>query len=75
MGKWGEKPDKGSIDEKPPNRWGGRGENRKIIKYRYCQWKNLLSWTKDREGKTEIGGERKNMVWLIKDLNNKELRW
>ena len=52
----------------------GDGEkNRKIIKCRYRRWKNLPIWTKDREGKTEIDGERRNVVWLIKDLDDKGL--
>ena len=29
--------------------------------YRYCQWKNLPTWTKDRKEKTEIGEERRDL--------------
>ena len=36
-------------------------KNQKIIEYKYWQWKNLLTWTKDRERKTEIGGEKKDL--------------
>ena len=54
-------------------------ENQKIIKCRYCRWKNLPTWAKDREGKTGIGGEKSGMfegeTWLIKDLNDKGLGW
>ena len=71
---WGRKPDKESIDEKPlkldKEIWE---ENQKIIKCRYCQWKNLPTWTKDRKKKTEIGQERKNVVWSMKDLDDKGL--
>ena len=52
---------------------GDREENRKIIKCRYCQWKNLPTWTKDRKEKTEIGGERGVVVWSMRDLDDKEL--
>ena len=54
---------------------GDLEENRKIIRYRYCQWKNLPTRTKNKEGKTESGGERKNVIWSVKDLDDKELRW
>ena len=37
-------------------------ENQKIIKCRYYQIKNLPIWTKDREEKTEIGGEKKDLL-------------
>ena len=40
---------------------------------RYCQWKNLLTWTKDKKRKTEIGGERRNVVWSMRDLDDKGL--
>ena len=43
---------------------GNGEENRKIIKYKYCQWKNLPTWSKDRERNTEVCGERKNLVKL-----------
>ena len=72
-GDWGKKLDKRSIDEKPPTDKGDREENRKIIKCRYHQWKNLPIWTKDREWKTEIGGEREDVVWSMRDLDDKDL--
>ena len=46
-------------------------ENRKIIDI--FDEKNLPTWTKDREGKTEIGGKRRDVVWLMRDLDDKEL--
>ena len=53
-------------------------ENRKIIKYRYCQWKNLPTWTKDRKGKSEIDKEgsrliEKRGVFSRRDLGDKGL--
>ena len=63
-----------SMKNLPTNEKDGE-ENRKIIKCRYRQSKNLPIWTKDREGKTEFGRERKNVVWLMKDLDNKGLGW
>ena len=74
-GDWGGKPDKGSINEKPLTDEGDGEENRKIIKCRYYWWKNLLTWTKDRKGKTEIGGERGDVVWSMKNLDDKGLGW
>ena len=41
-----------------------RKKNQKIIKCRYCQWKNLLIWTKERKRKTEIGGKRRALVGI-----------
>ena len=50
-------------------------ENRKIIDI--VDEKNLLTWTKDREGKTEIGGERRSLfeerLVRRKDLDDKGL--
>ena len=63
---WGRKPDKRSIDEKPPNWWGRLG--RKTEK---SWWKNLSTWTKDRERKprlVERGG-----VCSRRDLDNERL--
>ena len=37
-------------------------ENWKIIKFKYHQWKNLPTWTKDRERKPEIDGERRDLL-------------
>ena len=71
MGNWGGKSDKKSINEKPPNRWGGWGGKPKDHKCRYCQWKNLPTWTKDKEGKTETGGGRRDVILLIRNLDNK----
>ena len=56
-----------------PTNEGDGEENRKIIKCRYRRWKNLPTWTKDREGKTEIGGEKGNVVWSMRNLDNKGL--
>ena len=58
-----------------PTDEGDREENQKIIKYRYRRWKNFLTWTKDRERKTEIDGEKRDVVWLMKDLDDKGLGW
>ena len=41
---------------------GDGEENWKIIRCRYCQWKNFLTWTKDREEKTEISGEKRDVI-------------
>ena len=40
-------------------RWGNMG--RKPNDHSYCWWKNLPTWTKNREGKTEIDEERKGL--------------
>ena len=41
----------------------GDGEkNRKIINIDIVDEKNLPTWTKDKERKTEIGGERRDVV-------------
>ena len=56
-----------------PTDEGDKDKNRKISKYRYCGWKNVLTWTKDKEGKTEISGESRNVVWSMRDLDNKGL--
>ena len=50
-------------------------ENQKIINCKYHQWKNFPTWTKDKERKTEIGGEKGNVIWSMKDLDDKGLRW
>ena len=63
-----------SIKNLPTDKGNGE-ENQKIIKCRYRWWKILQTWTKDRERKTEIGGERKNVVWLMRDLDDKGLRY
>ena len=52
---------------------GDGEENQKIIKYRYCRWKNLLTLTKDMKKKTEIGGERGDVFCLMKDLDDRGL--
>ena len=54
-----------------PTDEGDGEENWKIIKYRYCQWKKLLTWIKDREWKTEIDGKRRDVVRLMRDLDDK----
>ena len=51
-------------------------ENQKIIRYRYCQWKNLPTWTEDKERKTEIYREgsrsmERGGVCSRKDLDDK----
>ena len=74
-GDWRRKLDKGSIDKKSPTDEKNEDKNGKIIKCRYCRWKNLLTWTKNREGKTEIDRERGDVVWSMKDLDNKGLGW
>ena len=56
-----------SIDE------GDGKQNRKIINCRFCRGKNLPTWTKDKEKKTEIGEEKRDMVWLMRDLDDKGL--
>ena len=52
-------------------------ENQKIIEYSYCQWKNLPTWTKDRERKNEIDEEERSLfdeglvqkgTWMMRDL-------
>ena len=63
-----------SIKNLPTNEGDGE-ENQKIIKYRYCRWKNLPIWTKDRERKTEIGGEKRDVLWSMRDLDDKRLGW
>ena len=73
MGDWGGKPDKESINKKPLNQWGGRGGKPKDHKCRYCQWKNLSTWTKNMKRKTKIGRERRDVVWLMRDLDDKGL--
>ena len=41
-----------------PTRWERDWKRKpKDHKCRYCRWKNLPTWTKDREGKTEIDRE------------------
>ena len=51
----GEKLDKESIDEKLSIKERKIGEeNQKIIKYKYCRWKNLSIWTKNSEGKPRL---------------------
>ena len=56
-----------------PTNEGDEEENRKIIRCRYCQWKNLPIWTKDKEGKTENSGEKRNVVWSMRNLDDKGL--
>ena len=53
-------------------------ENRKIMRYKYYRWKNLLTWIEDRKGKTEIDREGSRLmerggVCLRRDLDDKEL--
>ena len=47
-------------------------ENRKIMKCRYYWWKNLLTWMKNKEGKTEKDREKRELfeeeTWMIRDL-------
>ena len=64
MRDWERKPDKKFIDKKPlkldKEIWE---ENRKIGKScRYYWWKNLPTWTKDKEGKTKSDRERRDLV-------------
>ena len=49
--------------------WGGKPKDHKC---RYCQWKNLPTWTKDRKGKNEVDGERMS---LFQGLFEEELGW
>ena len=38
-------------------------ENQKIIECKYCQWKNLLTWTRDREGESEDMWREERLGW------------
>ena len=56
-----------------PTDEGDEIENRKIISVDIVNEKNLPTWTKDRERKTEKAGERRDMVWSMKELDDKGL--
>ena len=58
-----------------PTNEGDEKENRKIIKCRYYRWKNRLIWTKNRKEETEIDGEKKDVVWSMRDWDDKRLGW
>ena len=61
MKDWREKLNK-RINWWKPSRtqWGNvRGKQKG---HRYCQWKNLPTWTKDRKKKTEVCDKRRNLV-------------
>ena len=47
-------------------------KNRKIINI--VDEKNLPTWTKDKERKTESSGERRDVVLLMKGVDDKGLR-
>ena len=52
---------------------GDGEENRKIISVDIVDKKNILTWTKDWKRKTEIGGKKRDVVWMMRDLNDKGL--
>ena len=56
-----------------PTDEGDREENRKIISVDIINEKNLLTWTKDRERKTEIGRKKVHVVQLMRVLDDKGL--
>ena len=35
--------------------------------------KNLSTWTKDKKGKTKSGGEKRDVIWSLRKLDDKRL--